>query len=91
MDRRCLRSPHDIERNGLMRVAAKAFHFEIAKQFARVGAGAWLCPRRAFQDGSMTIPEGTPVARSDAIDRMATNFVHLVRLQPDQRRALPFI
>ena len=30
MDRRCLRSPHDVEGNGLMRVAAKAFHFEIA-------------------------------------------------------------
>ena len=32
MDRRCLRSAHDIEGNGLVRVAAKAFHFEIAKQ-----------------------------------------------------------
>src|SRR6476660_9313212 len=31
MDRRRLRSPHDVEGNGLMRVAAKAFHFEIAK------------------------------------------------------------
>ena len=31
MDRRCLRSPHDVEGNGLMRVAAKAFHFEIAQ------------------------------------------------------------
>src|ERR1700730_9258055 len=30
MDRRCLRSPHDVERNGLMRVAAKATDFEIA-------------------------------------------------------------
>ena len=28
MDRRRLRSPHDVERNGLMRVAAKAFDFE---------------------------------------------------------------
>ena len=27
---RSSRSPHDVERNGLMRVAAKAFHFEIA-------------------------------------------------------------
>ena len=26
MDRRCLRSPHDVEGNGLMRVAAKALH-----------------------------------------------------------------
>ncbi len=31
MDRRCLRSPHDVEGNGLMRVAAQAFHFEVAK------------------------------------------------------------
>ena len=31
MDRRCLRSPHDVEGNGLVGVAAKAFHFEIAK------------------------------------------------------------
>ena len=31
MDRRCLRSPHDVEGNGLMRVAAKAFHFQIAE------------------------------------------------------------
>jgi hypothetical protein len=31
MDRCCLRSPHDVEGNGLMGVAAKAFHFEMAK------------------------------------------------------------
>ena len=31
MERRCLRSPHDVEGNGLVRVAAKAFHFEIAE------------------------------------------------------------
>jgi hypothetical protein len=31
MDRRCLRSPHDVEGHGLMRVAAKVFHFEISK------------------------------------------------------------
>jgi len=30
VDWRRFRSPHDIEGNGLMRVAAKAFHFEIA-------------------------------------------------------------
>ena len=30
MDWRCLRSPHDAESNGLVSVAAKAFHFEIA-------------------------------------------------------------
>src|SRR6476660_3449463 len=31
MDRRRLRSPHDVERDGLVRVAAKAFHFEITE------------------------------------------------------------
>jgi hypothetical protein len=30
MNRRRLRSAHDVERDRLMRVAAKAFHFEIA-------------------------------------------------------------
>ena len=30
MDRRCFRSPHDVEGNGLMRVAAEALYFEIA-------------------------------------------------------------
>jgi hypothetical protein len=29
MDRRCLRAPHDVERDGLVRVAAETFHFEI--------------------------------------------------------------
>jgi hypothetical protein len=29
MDRRCLRSPDDVKRHRLMRVATKAFHFEI--------------------------------------------------------------
>jgi hypothetical protein len=31
MNRRCLRSPHDVEGDGLMRVAAKAADFEITK------------------------------------------------------------
>src|SRR5213595_2508148 len=31
MDRRCLRSPHDVEGYGLVRVAAKATDFEIAE------------------------------------------------------------
>jgi hypothetical protein len=30
MDRRHLRSPHDVEGNGLMRVAAKAADFKVA-------------------------------------------------------------
>lgn len=30
VNRRCLRSPHDVEGNGLMRISAKATDFEIA-------------------------------------------------------------
>jgi hypothetical protein len=41
MDRRCLRSPHDVQGNGLVRVAAKAFHFEIAK-LALIASPAFL-------------------------------------------------
>src|SRR6267142_1673006 len=45
VDRRCLRSPHDVEGNGLVRVATKAFHFEIAKPGVdRVAQRRrWLC------------------------------------------------
>jgi hypothetical protein len=32
MDRRCLRSPHDVEGNGLVRVAAKAADFEVMRE-----------------------------------------------------------
>ena len=43
MDRRCLRSPHDVERNGLTRVTAKALQFQIAVSriecVARAGDG----------------------------------------------------
>jgi len=42
MDPRCLRSPHDVERHGLMRVAAEAFHFEIAKPGVDAEIGAVL-------------------------------------------------
>ena len=44
MDRRCLRSPHDVQGDGLMRVAAKAADFEIAKSgIERVAErGRWL-------------------------------------------------
>jgi hypothetical protein len=31
MNRRCVRSPHDVEGDGLVRTAAKAFDFEIAE------------------------------------------------------------
>jgi len=56
MDRRCLRSPHDVERNGLMRVAAKAFHFEIAVSGIECIAecGRWL--RRTLKTEHALVP-----------------------------------
>jgi hypothetical protein len=44
MDRRRLRSPHNVEGNGLMCVAAKAFHFEIAVSGIKrvTKRGRWL-------------------------------------------------
>jgi hypothetical protein len=63
MDRRCLRSPHDVEGNGLMRVAAKPFHFEIAKpDVDRVAQRRrWL--RRALKAEHARVPRlgGEPV------------------------------
>ena len=56
MDRRCLRSPHDVEGNGLVRVAAKAFHFEIAEPgIERVAErGRWL--RRSLKAEHALVP-----------------------------------
>src|SRR6476620_8401597 len=63
MDRRCLRSPHDVKGNGLVGVAAKAFHFEIAKPgFDRVAERRrWL--RRTLKAEHALIPRlaGEPV------------------------------
>ena len=63
MDRRRLRSPHDVERDGLMRVAAKAFHFEIAEPGVdRVAQrGRWL--RRTLKAKHALVPrlDGEPV------------------------------
>ena len=63
VDRRCLRSPHDVEGNGLMRVAAKAFHFEIAEPgIDRVAErGRWL--RRTLKAEHARVPrlDGEPV------------------------------
>jgi hypothetical protein len=64
MDRRCLRSPHDVEGNGLMRVAAKAFHFEIAMTGIEGIAerGRWL--RRTPKTEHALVPrlDGEPVS-----------------------------
>ena len=63
MDRRCLRSPHDVEGNGLVRVAAKAFHFEIAEPGVdRIAErGRWL--RRTLKAEHPLVPrlDGEPV------------------------------
>jgi len=55
MDRRCLRSSHDVEGNGLVRVAAKATDFEIEigvddeKQSREVLAGYRLKDGEGFR------------------------------------------
>jgi hypothetical protein len=58
-----LRSPHDAEGNGLVRAAAKAFHFKIAKSGAyRVAQRRrWL--RRALKAEHALVPclNGEPV------------------------------
>src|SRR4051812_14168926 len=56
MDWRCFRSPHDVEGNSLMRVAAEAFHFEIAiPGVDRVAErGRWL--RRALKAEHAHVP-----------------------------------
>ena len=63
MDRRCLRSPHDVERHGLVRVAAEAFYFEIAKPGVDGVAqrGRWL--RRTLKAEHALVPrlDGEPV------------------------------
>ena len=63
MNGRRLRSPHDVERDGLMRVAAKAFHFEIAEPgIERIAErGRWL--RRSLKAEHALVPrlDGEPV------------------------------
>ena len=56
MDRCSLRSPHDVERDGLMRVAAKAVHFEISEPGVdRVAErGRWL--RRTLKAKYALVP-----------------------------------
>jgi hypothetical protein len=71
MNRRCLRSPHDVEGNGLMRVAAEAFHFEIAiTRVERVAQrGRWL--RRTLKAQHALVPRlaGEPVGFLAGFDR----------------------
>jgi hypothetical protein len=56
MDWRGLRSAHDVQRHCLMRVAAKAFHFELAKTGVdRVAQrGRWL--RRSLKAEHAFVP-----------------------------------
>src|SRR6476659_610379 len=64
VNRRSLRSPHDVEGNGLMRVAAKAFHFEIAVSGIECVAerGRWL--RRTLKAEHALVPSLTGEAVS---------------------------
>ena len=86
MDRRCLRSPHDVERHGLMRVAAKAFHFEVAKPGVErvtqrrrwlrrtLKAKHALVPRLAGEPVGFLAGFGGPLCRRPdrcAVDRLA--------------------
>jgi len=63
VDRRCLRSPHDVEGNGLMRVAAKAFHFEMAIAFidSSPSVGDGLCRTLKAQHTVVPSLAGEPV------------------------------
>ncbi len=69
VNRRCLGSPHDVEGNGLMRVASKAFHFEIAKPGVdRIAERRrWL--RRTLKTEYARVPCRDPNGR--AVDRLA--------------------
>jgi hypothetical protein len=73
MDRGCLRSPHDVEGDGLVRVAAEALHFEVDEpRIARIAQRRrWL--RRPLKAEHALIPTASrsavlraPVARSAA-------------------------
>jgi len=63
MDRRRLRSPHDVERDGLVRVAAKAFDFEIAKPGVERVAERRRWLRRALKAEHALVPrlDGEPI------------------------------
>src|SRR5262245_39190526 len=63
MDGRRLRSSHDVEGNGLMRVAAKAFHFEIAVPGVdRVAQRRrWLRRTLKGEHALVPRPDGKPV------------------------------
>ena len=63
MDRRCLRSPHDVEGNGLVGVAAQAtdFEIEITGVDRVTQRGRWLC--RSLKTEHALVPrlDGEPI------------------------------
>jgi hypothetical protein len=63
MDRRCLRSSHDVEGNCLMRAAAKAFHFEIGVPGIERAAERGRRLRRSLKAEHALVPrlDGEPV------------------------------
>jgi hypothetical protein len=83
MDRHCLWSPHDVERHGLMDVAAKAFHFEVAipgiKRVAR--RGRWL--RRTLKAEQALIPCAT-ASRSASRDRRSETSAEAAEVLDDE-------
>src|SRR6476660_5970747 len=64
MDRRRLRSPHDVERDGLMCVAAKAFNFQIAEPRVDGVAQRWRWLRRSLKAQHPLVPrlDGEPIS-----------------------------
>lgn len=73
MDRRCFRSPHDIKRDRLVHIAAKAFHFEIVipgiQRVTKRGdgcAGPWKASIRLLHASQASRPASlrASVARS---------------------------
>src|SRR6516225_6561942 len=63
MDRRCLRSAHDVEGDGLVGVAAEAAHFEILVSGIERVAQRWRWLRRTLKGEHALIPRfaGQPV------------------------------
>jgi hypothetical protein len=84
MDRRRLRSPHDVEGNGLVCVAAKAFHFEVAVPgVERVAQrGRWM--RRTLEAEHALVPFAELIRQADAASERALKAALSVA-KPDTR------
>lgn len=80
VNRRRLRSPHDVERDGLMRVATQALHFEIAKACVdRVAErGGWLSRSLKAEHALVPRIDGEPVGSLPGFGRALSR-------RPDRR------